>query len=59
MYHKSLNILIQRYFSKFLLIDDFNSASVWKNFIGGVSSSGELFLSKLDVNITKGKKEYA
>ena len=57
MRHKSLNILIQRRLSKFLLIDDFDLAGSWKGFFGGVSSPGELFLSKLDISIAKGKKD--
>ena len=59
MHHESLNILIQRRFSKFLSIDDFDSAGRWKGFFGGVGSSGELFLSKLDISIAKGKEEHA
>ena len=59
MHHKSLNILIQRRFSKFFLIDDFDLAGSWKGFFGGVGSSNELFLSKLDVSITKGKETHA
>ena len=59
MYHKSLNILIQRRLSKFFSIDNFNLAGGWKGFFGSVSSLGELFLSKLDVSITKGKERHA
>ena len=59
MHHKNLNILIQRRFSKFLLIDDFNLAGGWKGFFGSVSSLSKLFLSKLYVSITKGKEKHA
>ena len=59
MHHESLNILIQRRFSKFLLIDDFDSAGSWKGFFGGVCSSDELFLSKLNVSIAKSKERHA
>ena len=59
MYYKSLNILIQRRLSKFLSIDDFDLAGGWKGFFDGVSSLSELFLSKLDVSITKGKERHA
>ena len=59
MHHKSLNILIQRRFSEFLSINDFDSADSWKGFFGGVGSPGELFFSKLDVRIAKGKKKHA
>ena len=58
MHHESLNILIQRRLSKFLSIDDFDSVDSWKGFFGGVGSPGELFLSKLDVSIAKGKEEH-
>ena len=56
MHHKSLNIFIQRRFSKYLLINDFDLAGGFKGFFGGVGSLGELFLSKLYVSITKGKE---
>ena len=59
MYHKSLNILIQHRLSKFLSIDDFDLPGSWKGFFGGIDSSGKLFLSKLDVSITKGKERHA
>ena len=59
MYHKSLNILIQRRLGKFLLIDDFDLADGWKSFFGYIGSPGELFLSELDVSITKGKEKHA
>ena len=59
MHHKSLNILIQRRLSKFFLIDDFDLAGSWKGFFNGVNSPGELFLSKLDVSIAKGKEGHA
>ena len=59
MHYKSLNILIQRRLSKFLSINDFNSAGSWKGFFGSVGSLDELFLSKLDVSITKGKEKHA
>ena len=59
MHHESLNILIQRRLSEFLLINDFDSAGSWKGFFGDVGSPGELFLSKLDVSIAKGKEEHA
>ena len=59
MHHKSLNILIQRYFSKFLLINDFDLVGGWKGFFGDVSSLGELFFSELDVNITKSNEAHA
>ena len=59
MHHKSLNILIQRRFSEFFLINNFDLAGGWKGFFGGIGSLGEIFLSKLDVSITKGKEEYA
>ena len=58
MHHQSLNILIQRRLSKFFLIDDFDLADGWKDFFGSVRSSNELFLSKLDVSITKGKEKH-
>ena len=59
MHHKSLNIFIQHRLSKFFLINDFNLASDWKGFFGSIGSPGELFLSKLYVSITKGKKGHA
>ena len=59
MHHKNLNILIQHRLSKFFLIDNFNSAGGWKGFFGGVGSLVELFLSKLDVSITKNKERHA
>ena len=59
MHHESLNILIQRRLSEFLSIDDFDLAGSWKGFFGGVGSPGELFLSKLDVSIAKGKEGHA
>ena len=59
MQHESRNILIQRRLSKFLSIDDFDSAGSWKDFFGSISSSGELFLSKLDVSIAKEKEGHA
>ena len=59
MHHKSLNILMQRRLSKFLLINDFNLAGGWKGFFGGIGSLSELFLSKLDVSITKDKEKHA
>ena len=59
MHYKSLNILIQRRLSKFLSIDDFDSAGSWKGFFDGVGSLGELFFSKLDVNIAKRKERHA
>ena len=59
MHHKSLNILIQRRLSEFFLIDDFDLADSWKGFFGGVGFPGELFLSKLDVSIAKGKERHA
>ena len=58
MHHQSLNILIQHRLSKFLLIDDFDLAGGWKGFFRSVGSLGELFLSKLDVSITKGKERH-
>ena len=59
MHHESLNILIQRRLSKLLSIDDFDSAGSWKGFFGGIGSSGELFLSELDVSIAKRKEGHA
>ena len=59
MYQQSLNILIQRRFSKFLLINDFDLAGSWKSFFGGVSSLSKLFFNKLDVSITKSKEGHA
>ena len=59
MHHKSLNILIQYRLSKFFSINDFDSAGGWKGFFVGVGCPGELFLSKLDVSIIKGKEKYA
>ena len=59
MHHKSLNIFIQCHFSKFLSINDFDSAGSWKGFFGGVGSPGKLFLSELDVSIAKGKERHA
>ena len=59
MHHKRLNILIQYPLSKLLSIDDFDLAGAWKGFFGGVSSLGELLLSKLDVSIIKGKERHA
>ena len=59
MHHKSLKILIQRRLSRLLLINDFDSASGWKGFFGGVGSPSELFFSKLDISITKSKEGYA
>ena len=59
MYHKSLNILIQYCLSEFLSINDFDLTGGWKGFFGVVGSSGELFLSKLDVSITKSKEGHA
>ena len=59
MHHKNLNILIQRRFSKFILINDFDSANSWKSFFGSVDSLTELFLSKLDVSITQSKDGHA
>ena len=55
MHHESLNILILCRFSKFLSINDFDLAGGWKSFFGSIGSPDELFLSKLDVSITKGK----
>ena len=59
MHHKSLNILIQHRLSKFLLINDFDLAGSWKGFFCSVGSPGELFLSKLDISITKDKEKHA
>ena len=59
MHHESLNILIQRRLGKFVLIDDLDLAGSWKGFFVGVGSLGELFLSKLNVSIAKGKKRHA
>ena len=59
MHYKSLSIFIQRHLSKFLSINDFDLAGGWKGFFNGVSSPGELFLSELDVSITKGKERHA
>ena len=59
MHYKRLNILIQCRFSKFFSIDDFDLAGCWKNFFVDVSSSNELFFSKLDINITKSKEKHA
>ena len=59
MHHKSLKILIQYRFSKFFSIDDFDLVGGWKEFFGGVGSPDELFLSKLNISITKGKEKYA
>ena len=59
MHRESLNILIQRRLSKFFSIDDFNSTGGWKGFFNGVGSPSELFLSKLDVSITKDKERHA
>ena len=59
MHYKSLNIFIQCRFSKFFLINDFELAGGWKGFFGGVGFPGKLFLSKLDVNITKSKERHA
>ena len=59
MHHKSLNILIQRRFSKFFSIDDFDLVGSWKGFFDNVGSSSELFLRKLDVSIAKGKERHA
>ena len=59
MYHKSLNILIQRRLSEFFSINDFDSAGGWKGFFGGISFLVKLFLSELDVSITKGKERHA
>ena len=59
MYHESLNILIQRRLSKFLLIDNFDPADSWKGFFGGISSPDELFSGKLNVNTTKDKERHA
>ena len=59
MHHERLNIFMQRHLSKFLSIDDFDSAGGWKSFFGGIGSPGELFLSKLDVSITKDKERHA
>ena len=58
MNHKNLNILIQRRFSKFFSINYFDLAGSWKGFFGGIGSSGELFLNKLDVSITKDKERH-
>ena len=52
MHPKSLNIFIQCRLSKFFLINDFDLASDWKGFFGGIGSPDELFFSKLYVNIT-------
>ena len=59
MHHKSLNNLIQRRLSKFILINDFDSAGDWKSFFGCVNSLGELFLSELDVSFIKNKERHA
>ena len=59
MHHKSLNIFIQRRLTKFFLINDFDLTGGWKGFFDSVGSLGELFLSKLNVNITKNKETYA
>ena len=59
MQHKSLNILIQRRLSEFFSINDFDSLSNWKDFFGSVDPLDELFLSKLEVNITKDKEGHA
>ena len=59
MHFESLNIFIQYRLSKFFLINDFNSAGGWKGFFGGVRFLGELFFSKLDISITKGKEGHA
>ena len=58
MYHKRLNIFIQCCLSEFLSINDFDSADGWKGFFSSVGFLGELFLSKLDVGITKRKEEH-
>ena len=54
MHYKSLDILIQRRFCKFSLVDKFDPAGSWWRFFGDIGSSNELFLSKLDVSIIKG-----
>ena len=59
IYHKSLNILIQRRFSKFFLINDFDIAGDWKGFFGDVDSLSEVFPNKLDLSITKSKEKHA
>ena len=59
IHHKSLDILIQRRLSKFLLINDFDSVDDWKGFFDGIDFLGKLFLSKLNVSITKSKQGHA
>ena len=59
MHHKSLNILIQCRLSKFFLIYDFDLAGDWKGFFDDKGFLSELFLSKLDVSITKSKEGHA
>ena len=59
MHHKSLNILIKRRLSKFLSIDDFDLADSWKGFFDGLGFPSELFLSKLNIIIAKGKERHA
>ena len=53
MYHQSLDVLIQRHFCKFLLVNKYDLAGSWLGFLGDINFSGELFLSKLDISITK------
>ena len=59
MYYKSLNILIQRRLSKFILINYFDLAGGLKGFFSGLGSPSKLFLSKLYVSITKRKEKLA
>ena len=59
MHPKSLNILIHRRLSKFFSLDDFELAGGWKGFFSDIGSLSKLFLSKLDINITKDKKRHA
>ena len=58
LYHQSLNIFIQCHFSKLFFINEFYFSSDEQSLGNGLGPLNELFLGKLDINITKDKKNH-
>ena len=59
MYHESLDILIQRRFSKLFFINEFDPTGSWQSFLVGVRPPGDFFFCKLYVCITKSEEKHS
>lgn len=57
MYYKSLNIFVQIYLNKWLLVNLFNPLDSKQGFLDCIGSLNKFFFCKLDVYIAEGEKE--